>query len=87
MSNFKECILDQDRSRSILSEEDMSSLLLGSRRLETTVLRIFSKCGWNALRRIAFSRMFVFGVCIVEVLSAFHLFQRVLCWLVNVLVS
>jgi hypothetical protein len=52
--NFQECVLDQDRSQSILSEEDMSSsMLLGSRRLETAALEIFSKCGWNALRRIA----------------------------------
>jgi hypothetical protein len=41
------------RSWSILSkEEDMSSLLIGSRRLETTTLEIFNNYGWNALRII-----------------------------------
>jgi hypothetical protein len=43
------------RSWSILSkEEDKKSLLIGSRRLETTTLEVFNNYGWNALKRIAY---------------------------------
>jgi hypothetical protein len=43
------------RSWSILSkEEDKKSLLIGSRRLEMTTLKVFNNYGWNALERIAY---------------------------------
>jgi hypothetical protein len=42
------------RSWSILSKEDRSSLLVGSRRLETTALELFNGYGWNALKGIAY---------------------------------
>jgi hypothetical protein len=68
------------RSWSILSkEEDKSSSLIGIRRLETTVLEIFKKYGWNALNRIAYYRLFVFGVYATRVLSAFFYLSVCCC--------
>jgi hypothetical protein len=42
----------RDDGWSILSEEDRSSLSIGSRMLETAALEIFNNYGCNALRRI-----------------------------------